>query len=56
MIGRWAEWRRFPRAERGEHIEAPIGPGIYEVRETATVALFAFGSADSVARALVSRF
>jgi hypothetical protein len=52
MIGRWAEWRRFPRAERGEHIEAPIGPGIYEVREAATGALFAFGSADSVARAL----
>jgi hypothetical protein len=52
MIGRWAEWKQFPKAERGEHIEAPIGPGIYEVRETASGALFAFGSADSVAQAL----
>jgi hypothetical protein len=52
MIGRWTEWKRFPNAERGEHIEAPIGPGIYEVRETTTGALFAFGSADSVAQAL----
>ena len=52
MIGRWAEWKRFPKAERGEHIEAPIGPGIYEVREASTGALFAFGAADSVAQAL----
>jgi hypothetical protein len=52
MIGRWAEWKRFPKAERGEHVEAPIGPGIYEVREAATGALFAFGAADSVAQAL----
>ena len=52
MIGRWMEWKRFPKADRGEHIEAPIGPGIYEVREAATGALFAFGSADSVALAL----
>jgi hypothetical protein len=54
MIGRWTEWKRFPKAERGEHIEAPIGPGIYEVREAVTGALFAFGSADSVAQALAA--
>jgi hypothetical protein len=52
MIGRWSEWKRFPRAERGEHIEAPIGPGIYEVRETASGSVFAFGAADSVAQVL----
>jgi hypothetical protein len=52
MIGRWAEWKRFPKAERGEHVEAPIGPGIYEVREAATGALFSFGAAGSVAQAL----
>ena len=54
MIGRWAEWKHFPKAERGEHIEAPIGPGIYEVREVSTGALFAFGAADSVAQALAA--
>ena len=54
MIGRWTEWKRFPKAERGEHIEAPIGPGIYEVREAATGALFTFGAADSVAQALAA--
>jgi hypothetical protein len=54
MIGRWTEWKRFPRAERGEHIEAPIGPGIYEVREASTGALFTFGAAESVAQALAA--
>jgi hypothetical protein len=52
MIGRWTEWKHFPMAERGEHLEAPIGPGIYEVRKAASGALFAFGAADSVAQDL----
>ena len=54
MIGRWTEWKRFPKAERGEHLEAPIGPGIYEIREAATGGLFTFGAADSVAQALAA--
>jgi len=54
MIGRWTQWKRFPRPDRGEHVEAPIGPGIYEVREAGNGALVTFGAADSVAQALVS--
>lgn len=54
MIGRWTEWKRFPKAERGEHIEAPIGPGVYEVREASSGGLFTFGAADSVAQALAA--
>ena len=54
MIGRWTEWKRFPKAERGEHVEAPIGPGIFEVREASSGALFTFGAADSVAQALAA--
>ena len=54
MIGRWTEWKRFPKAERGEHLEAPIGPGIYEIREASSGALFTFGAADSVAQALAA--
>jgi hypothetical protein len=53
MIGRWTDWKRFPKGERGEQLEAPIGPGIYEVREVSG-ALFAFGAADSVAQALAA--
>jgi hypothetical protein len=52
MISTWSEWKRYPRAGRGENIEAPISPGIYEVRYTATGALHSFGAVDNVAEAL----
>ena len=52
MISTWSEWKRYPRAERGENIEAPISPGIYEVRYAGTGALHSFGAVDNVAQAL----
>ncbi len=33
-------------------LEAPIGPGVYEVRHTMTGALIAFGHAGNVANAI----
>jgi len=52
MITRWTEWKAYPRVARGETIEAPIGPGIFEVRHAASGALFAFDAADSLVQAL----
>ena len=52
MISTWSDWKRYPRAGRGENIEAPITPGIYEVRFAATGALHSFGAVDNVAHAL----
>jgi hypothetical protein len=52
LISTWSEWKRYPRAGRGENIEAPISPGIYEVRYAATGALHTFGAVDNVAQAL----
>ena len=52
MISTWSEWKRYPRADRGENIEAPISPGIFEVRYAATGALFSFDAVDNVASAL----
>src|ERR1700761_236957 len=54
MISTWSEWKRYPRAGRGENIEAPISPGIYEVRFAGTGALHSFGAVDNVAQALVT--
>ncbi len=54
MISTWSEWKRYPRAGRGENIEAPITPGIYEVRFAGTGALHSFGAVDNVAQALVA--
>jgi hypothetical protein len=52
MISTWSEWKRYPRAARGENIEAPISPGIYEVRIAGTGALYSFDAVDNVAQAL----
>ena len=52
MISTWSEWKRYPRPGRCENIEAPITPGLYEVRVAATGALHAFGAVDNVAQAL----
>jgi hypothetical protein len=52
MISTWSEWKRYPRADRGENIEAPISPGLYEVRYAGTGALHSFEAVDNVAQAL----
>jgi hypothetical protein len=52
MIATWSEWKRYPKIARGESLEAPIGPGIFEVRHVSSGALFAFASADNLAEAL----
>ena len=52
MISTWSDWKRYPRAGRGENIEAPITPGIYEVRFAGTGALHSFGAVDNVAQVL----
>jgi hypothetical protein len=52
MIGNWTNWKRFPNVERGEHVEAPIGPGIYEVRDMSTGDLVAFDATANVAHAV----
>ncbi len=52
MISTWSEWKRYPRAARGENIEAPISPGLYEVRFAGSGALHSFEAVDNVAQAL----
>ena len=52
MISTWSEWKRYPRPGRGGNIEAPISPGLFEVRVAATGALHSFEAVDNVAVAL----
>lgn len=52
MVQTWSSWKRFPDAQTGDHIEAPIGPGVYEVRHTMTGRVMAFGHAPNVANAI----
>jgi hypothetical protein len=52
MAQTWSSWKRFPDAEIGGLIEAPIGPGVYEVRHTLTGRLVAFGHTGNVANTI----
>lgn len=52
MVSVWTTWKLFPLAAHGEHIQAPIGPGLYEVREVGSGELIAFGHTANVAQAL----
>src|ERR1700730_9673186 len=52
MISTWSELKNYSRAGRGENLEAPTRPGIYEVRFAGTGALHSFDAVDNVAQAL----
>ncbi len=52
MVQTWSGWKRFPDATNGGSVEAPIGPGVYEVRHTMTGRVIAFGASGNVAQAL----
>ena len=52
MIATWGEWKRYPNGAPGDRLEAPVGPGIYEVRKANSGALYAFGAVDNLAEAL----
>jgi hypothetical protein len=45
--GRWSPWRAFPDPRQGASLEAPIGPGAFELRLRAGELLL-FGAARSV--------
>jgi hypothetical protein len=52
MIPTWSDWKRYPHPGRSDNIEAPISPGIYEVRYAQSGALFGFEAVDNLAVAL----
>jgi len=51
MVQSWSSWKRFPEFGNGA-LEAPVGPGVYEVRHTMTGRVIAFGDCANVAQAL----
>lgn len=52
MVQTWSGWKRFPDAHYGGQLEAPIGPGVYEVRHTGSGRVVAFGHTGNVANAI----
>lgn len=52
MVQTWSGWKRFPDVQGGDNVEAPMGPGVYEVRHTVTGRVMAFGHSGNVANAI----
>lgn len=54
MISPWTNWKSLPDPKLGGSIEAPAGPGLYEVRRMSSGELAAFGPAANVAQAMAA--
>ena len=52
MSDRWTGWKSFPDDFHGEYIQAPMGPGLYEVCRSSTREQIAFGCTRNVADSL----
>jgi hypothetical protein len=52
MADRWTGWKSFRDDVYGEYIQAPVGPGLYEVCRASTREQVAFGCSRNVADAL----
>jgi hypothetical protein len=50
----WSDWLHFPNPEKGEYLYAPIGPGVYRLRNIRTDKLVLFGESKNVAYRMTS--
>jgi hypothetical protein len=49
---RWTSWRSFRDAKHGDYLEAPIGPGIYEIRRASDRESLKLACTTNIANAL----
>jgi len=52
MMQSWSGWKRFADGELDDSIDAPAGPGVYEVRHTVSGRVLAFGHSNHVAKTI----
>ena len=52
MFNIWSEWKAFPDPKTGGELLAPVGPGLFELRDTETGKQIAFDCSANVARSL----
>jgi hypothetical protein len=54
MASPWTEWKPLPDPQLGGSIDAPAGPGVYEVRRLSNGELAAFGPAANIAETMAA--
>ena len=54
MAVSWTRWRTFPDPQSGLTLDAPAGPGVFEVRHIATGEQIAFAASADVAASLAT--
>jgi hypothetical protein len=54
MTVAWTAWKTFPAQYSDASLDAPTGPGVFEVRDMATGAQVAFGVSANVAGSLAT--
>lgn len=50
----WSEWRQFPNPKDEGYLEAPFGPGVYELRHRSNGVRILFGEGRTVAYRMTS--
>lgn len=50
----WSKWEKFPDPLKGEYLNAPSGPGVYQLRDKKTGELVLFGRGKNVAARMTS--
>ena len=50
----WSNWEKFPNPVKDEYLNAPIGPGVYQLRNKKTGELIMFGRSKNVAARMTS--
>lgn len=50
----WSEWKPFPNPEKLEYINAPIGLGVYQLKNKKTGEYVLFGNGKNIAHRMTS--
>ena len=54
MEERWTKWRSFQSTQYGNFVEAPVGPGIYEIRRSPNNEPLALACSPNLAHSLAT--
>lgn len=54
IMGSWSNWKSFPDPRTGGYLSAPLGPGVYQIRNRATGEMALFGHGANCALRMTS--